>query len=271
MNHGIGIEFLSVFDLPPVEFVKLTASLGCSYISLGLTQMGCQVHDYPAYSLRANKQLRKDLLTAMGDCGVSISLGEGFGIKPNANVADLQADLAIMRELGVRRINTVAMDPDKGRCFDQLDQLVKMARSLEIETTLEWVPGLTIGDLPTALAALDHVASESCRLLVDTMHWFRCGATLEDMAAVDPGRIGYIQICDLPFTPSLSYRDEAMFERRVPGEGDLPLQALFSILPRDIPVGIEIPRRAVAQSGAPPYEYLLPCVQATDRLLSSLT
>jgi sugar phosphate isomerase/epimerase len=270
MNHRIGIEFLSVFDLPPVDFVELTARLGCSYISLGLSQMGCQVHDYPAYSLRDNKQLRKDVVKAMDDCGVSISLGEGFGIKPNADVADLQRDLEIVRELGGRRINTVAIDPDQSCCFDQLARLAEMARSLQMETTLEWVPGLTIGDLPTALAALDHVASEDCRLLVDTMHCFRSGATIEDMAALDPARIGYAQICDVPSVSSLPYMEEAMFDRKVPGEGDLPLQALFGNLPWDIPVGIEIPRRTIAQSGATPYEYLLPCVEATDRILSSL-
>ena len=35
MNR-LGIENISVFGLPPVEFVNLAADLGCRYISTGL-------------------------------------------------------------------------------------------------------------------------------------------------------------------------------------------------------------------------------------------
>jgi hypothetical protein len=35
-TERLGIEFLSVFGLPPVEFVNLAADLGCRYISTGL-------------------------------------------------------------------------------------------------------------------------------------------------------------------------------------------------------------------------------------------
>jgi hypothetical protein len=31
----LGIELLSVFGMPPVDFVNLAASLGCRYISVG--------------------------------------------------------------------------------------------------------------------------------------------------------------------------------------------------------------------------------------------
>ena len=37
--HPLGIEFISVFGLPPVEFVHLAADLGCRHISTAL--VGC--------------------------------------------------------------------------------------------------------------------------------------------------------------------------------------------------------------------------------------
>ena len=61
-----------------------------------------------------------DLLTAMEDRGISISLGEGMVIAPDADVCGLAADLDIMAEIGAAQINTLSFDRDRNRTFDQL-------------------------------------------------------------------------------------------------------------------------------------------------------
>ena len=53
---------------------------------------------------------RREMLAAMHDCDVSISLGEGFLVGPHPT-GDIAADIAIMAELGVRRINTLSREP----------------------------------------------------------------------------------------------------------------------------------------------------------------
>ena len=57
----LGIEQLSVFGLPPVDFVDLAATLGCSCISVGLTGMGYNPHGYPAFSLRDDVSMRREM------------------------------------------------------------------------------------------------------------------------------------------------------------------------------------------------------------------
>jgi hypothetical protein len=112
MNR-LGIENISVFGLPPVEFVNLAADLGCRYISTGLEPIEYNPHGYPRFSLREDTALRREMVAAMRDRGVSISLGEGFTIRPGFDVCKQRAaDLDVMCELGVKRINTVRMDPD---------------------------------------------------------------------------------------------------------------------------------------------------------------
>jgi hypothetical protein len=37
--RAIGIEYINVFGLPPVEFVNLAADLGCAHIGTGLLPM----------------------------------------------------------------------------------------------------------------------------------------------------------------------------------------------------------------------------------------
>jgi hypothetical protein len=48
----------------------------------------------------------------MDDRGVSISLGDGLLIAPGVDVRSYAADLDIMAELRIPRINTVSLEPD---------------------------------------------------------------------------------------------------------------------------------------------------------------
>lgn len=267
----LGIEFLSGFSLPPAQLVNLAADLDCRYISSGVMAAPGSPLDYPAWSLRDNRALRRDLIAALNDRGVSIALGEGFSVRPGLDARDRAGDLEIMCELGVKRINTVAIDPDLSRCFDQFGKLAEMANEVGVETTLEFGPGMTVSDLPTALAALKYVGNPNFRLLIDTMHFIRSGSRIADLATLDPDVIGYIQLCDAPLVASNpSYMDEAMHDRKVPGAGELPLLDLLKVLPRERVIGLEIPQLALAQAGVGPHERLQKCVDAARELLAQL-
>jgi sugar phosphate isomerase/epimerase len=269
--HSIGIEFISVLAMPPDEHVHLAADLGCQHIGLALAPFTPNPHRYRPWSLLTDAALRRATLRALRERGVSISLGEGLLIRPGADVRDCAAELEVMRELGVRRINTVCIEPDRNRLYDQLTMLVDMAAALDMETTLEYVPTLPIADLPMALEVIGQVRRPGLRLLIDTMHFVRAGGRAEDLAALDPALIGYVQVCDVPlaFTPQ-GYGDEAKCERMVPGTGELPLQSIIAALPRDMLLGLEIPMLKAAEAGVDPRTRLGQCVEATRRLLAQV-
>lgn len=268
MNR-LGIEFLSVFDLPPVQFVELAADLGCQHISTGLSQAGFNPHGYPKAVLRDDPALRREMVAAMRDRGVSISLGEGLAIRPGVAARDLAADLELMCELGVKRINTISLDPDMGRTLDEFGKVAEMAAASGMETTTEFAPGLTLCDLPKALAAVRHVNRPDFRLLIDTMHLGRTGSTPADLAAIEPELIGYVQLADAPLKPRFAtYMEEAMYERMAPGDGELPLLDYLAALPRDRVISLEIPLRSEAEAGVGPHERLGRCVAAARALLA---
>ncbi|BBZ39500.1 hypothetical protein MCNS_25630 [Mycobacterium conspicuum] len=226
--------------------------------------------DFPSYSLK-NVALRQNLLAAMDHRGVTISLGDGFLVLPGADMGTFAADLDALAELGVPWINAVSLDPDLDRTFDQFAALAELAAQRHIRTAVEPVPGLTVGDLPTALAALEHVGRPDFRLLIDTMHLVRSGAGPADLAAIDPDLIGYAQLNDTTLAPRLdNYMEEAMFERMVPGEGELPLREILPLLPADVVLEIEVPRRSLALEGVSPIDRVRPCVDAARRLLSEV-
>ena len=268
--NQLGIGFLSVFALPPVDLVDLAADLGCHYISTVVQGQPLVPLDFEPYSLK-DAALRKNLLAAMDHRGVTISLGDGFLVLPGAEMRSFSADLDVLAELGVPWINAVSLDPDLGRTFDQFAALTELAAQRNIRTAVEPVPGLTVGNLPTALAAVEHVGRPDFRLLIDTMHLIRSGSSAADLAAIDPDYIGYAQLNDTTLAPRLdNYMEEAMFERMVPGEGELPLRDILSVLPAGIVIEIEVPRRSLALDGVSPIDRLRPCVDAARQLLSEI-
>ena len=271
MTDRLGIGMLSVFALSPLQLVDVAADLGCRYISTVVQGQPLVPLGFAPYSLKDDVGLRKDLLAAMAHRGVTISLGDGFLVLPGAEMRKFSTDLDVLGELGVPWINTVSLDPDLNRTFDQFAALTELAAQRGIQTAVEPVPGLTIADLPTALAAREHVGRPDFRLLIDTMHLVRSGYGAADLAALDPEYIGYAQLCDTTLRPRIdNYSEEAIFERMVPGAGELPLRDIISALPPDIVIELEIPQRSLALAGVSPVDRLRPCVAAARRLLSEV-
>ncbi|WP_213016694.1 sugar phosphate isomerase/epimerase family protein [Mycobacterium vicinigordonae] len=265
----LAVGFLSVFGLPPVEFVDLAADLGCRHISLFLRGLPLASLGYPRFSLAHDAALRRNLRAALQHRGVTITLGDGFLVLPDSDVASLAIDLDVLAELGAPCINVVSLDPDRARTFDQFAELAGFAAQRSLRTLVEPVPSLTIGDLPTAVAAVRHVGRSDFQLLIDAMHLIRSGSTPGDLAAVDPDYVGYAQINDTTLQPRLpNYMEEAMFERMVPGDGELPLPQILAALPPGLVVEVEVPQRSLALAGISPFDRLAPCIEATRRLLS---
>lgn len=267
--RNLGIEFISVFGLPPVEFVHLAADLGCRHISTALVSVRLESLGYPAFSLRDDAGLRAELRAALDYRGITISLAEGLVIQPNTDVSDLAADLDIVAELGAAQINTLSFDKDRARTFDQLATLTQLAAERGIGTTVEMSPRMTIGDPATVAAAIEHVGGSGLRLTVDTMHWVRSGYGPKELREFGPEKIGYVQLSDTTLRPRLaSYLEEAMYERLAPGDGELPLAELLDVVPADVVVGLEVPMRTLAESGVGSMERLRPCVDAARELLT---
>src|ERR1700754_2240562 len=110
----LGIENLSVFGLPPVEYVNLAADLGCSHISTGLSPVNINPHGYAGFDLRQDAALRREMRAAMHDRGVSISNAEGLTVRPNVEARDRVAELDAFADLEAKRLNVVSLDPDMG-------------------------------------------------------------------------------------------------------------------------------------------------------------
>jgi hypothetical protein len=63
--------------------------------------------------------------------------------------------------------------------------------------------------------------------------------------------------------------DEALHERRAPGDGDLPLAEFLRHVPDGVVVGLEVPIRSEAEAGIGPHARMERCVRQARALLDN--
>lgn len=267
----VGIEFISVIGMPPPDFVRFADAMGVGHIGLALAPiLQANPHGYPAWSLRDEPALLRETLAALRDTGVGVSVGEGFLGWPGTAVADFAADLDIMAEMGAGCVNILALDPDPAACIAQFAQFAELASSRGLKSVTEYLPGFAIGDFAAASDAVRQIGNPDFSILVDTMHYFRSGSTVAEIATAAPELTGYIQLCDVPIVSTYGdYGYEAQFHRLAPGEGELPLGAFLAAAPKAPIVGLEVPRLDLAEAGVGPAERIGPAIAAARALLAA--
>ena len=165
-----------------------------------------------------------------------------------------------MARLGIELLSVFGMPPTEH---------VKLAADLgcgHISMALTQLPFNPHGYAPWSLRDDASLRRE----MKAAMHFFRSGGNASDLTALDPQLIGYVQLCDVPLQPiEQDYMKEAMFGRMAPGTGELPLAQFVRALPRDVPIGLEVPMLVMAEAGVTPYDRLRPAVVTTRALLRS--
>ena len=194
----LALEFISALGMPPAEYVELAAQLGIARIGIAPSPIAANPHGYPAWDLRDDPALLRDTKAALAANGVTISLGEGFLIMPGMEIAGAQATMDMMAELGAPLVNTIVMELDRPRAFDQFAHYAAMASERGMLACFEFMPMMWPINMAEAAAFVAGSGAANARVLVDAMHFYRSGSTIADLAAIDPACIGYVQLCDVP-------------------------------------------------------------------------
>ena len=264
----VGLEYLSVFGMPLTDYVALAVRLGYDFVSVNYRGAANAPSGAAVEALKESRQARQQFASALADTGMRLELVEGFAITSATTVADYAPDLDTVAQLGARSLCAVSLDKDIARTNEQFSALAEMAAMRDLLVTTEAGAGV-MRNFGTACATWRDVAHTNFKLLIDAMHFFRSGATVQDLASVPPEAIGHVQLCDVPMPAVLgSYMEEALFERRCPGDGDLPLRDFLAAMPGSVPVGLEVP----IQSASDDLEGLLrKCLSRTRALLGPIS
>lgn len=260
-----GLEHLTLLDVPPPELVTVAASAGFDAVGLRISPAVDGERPWP---VSPGSPMLAETVRRCADTGIRVLDVEAVRLGPVP--ADYAAALESAAALGARFVNAICDDPDHGRLADSFAALTAAAAGYGIRAVVEFMAYRSVRTLAEAVAIADR--SGGGGVLVDALHVQRCGVGLAELRRVDPGLIGYVQLCDAPLTApeagpaSADAVREARAARLLPGEGELPLRELLAALPDRIPVAVEAPGRA---DGVGPAEYAARARRALDAVLVS--
>lgn len=237
----LGLAHFTVLEVPPPQLVGLAARTG--YASIGLRQIQ-GAPGTPFYAIPAGSAEMAEMRRRLAGEGIRVHDVEIATITPDFAPASLAPVLESSAELGAGHLSVCADDPDRTRLVDRFSALCDLAAGFDMGVDLEWMGWRTVRTLADALDVVTRAGRPNGRILVDALHLARNGGTPADIAAVTPGLIRSVQLCDAgPAAPATTddVIREARSGRLPPGEGVLPLAALLAALPAGTNLSLEVP------------------------------
>ncbi len=238
-DKPLSLAHLSELDVPPAELIELAARAGFASVGLRTTAAVPGGVEYPLRSAAAQVELRR----RMAATGVSVLYIEMVSLSEATEVAAYRPMLETGAAIGATRMAVAGDSPDLTIVAERMAAMCDLAREYGIAVDLEFMPFRPVRSFADAAEVVRLAGRPNAHILIDALHVFRSGSSLEEIAKADPRMLGTFQICDAPIEapPPDQLVIEARTRRLLPGHGGLPLRALIEALPADIPVGVEVP------------------------------
>lgn len=250
MVQTLGIDNLTAARMLPPDIIRAAAAADVHSVGLWLAPfLGGPAQERP---ILTDKAMRDLTTQALRDHGVTCHLTSGWLLAPDSTVEDYRRKLDVSAELGARYLCIVSRDPDMLRATDNAAALCDLAAAADMLVALEFSPNTEIAALGDAVRFIETVSHEQMKLVIDALHLERTGGTAAEVAALPPGLLAFMQICDGPrgWFGRDAYRHESIFERMLPGQGEFPLQALLDAMPQeDFLVTAEVPLQRLEELG----------------------
>lgn len=263
----ISLAYFTSVPLSPPDAIRLAADLG--YDAVGLRALPASPGGVFS-PLIEDKALRAETRRAIA-AGVPV-----FDVEIVRLGADFAADrllpfLELCGELGARAVLVAGDDADEARLTASFAAFCEAAAPFGLTGDLEFMPWTRVPDASSALRIVTAANQKNGRILVDALHAGRSRTSLADIAAIPEGLLSYAQICDAP--GEIPATDEGLIHtareaRLLPGEGGIDLVGIFTQLPQDLPISVEIPnlqRSPVLGVG----EWARQALQATRKTLAA--
>jgi len=237
----LGLGHFTFLDLPPQELVRLAARTGYSAVGLRLHPAA---PGGLAYVLPPGSREMREMQAVLRDKGVSVYDIETVVVNAAFDPEALKPVFASSAELGAKRLNICADDPDRGRLVANYAQLCELAADHGMGVDVECMKWRVIDTLGKCVEIVEASGMANAGVLVDALHLARCGGTPDDVAKIPPHLIPSAQLCDAPAAAPVGTEAtvaEARAGRLPPGRGGLPLKALIAALPEQVIYSVEIP------------------------------
>ncbi|QSE79366.1 sugar phosphate isomerase/epimerase family protein [Rhodococcus koreensis] len=248
MTAPLGLAALTVLDTAPLEQVDLAEKHGFDTIGIRLLPAAPGTTAYPLHedpaALDALVRRLEDSPIEVFDLEI-IRLGADFDEKDYVPLLEAGA------RLGARAVLVGGDDRDRARLTDSYARLAALCSNYGIVASLEFMPWTAVPDATAAVEIVSQADGPARSVLVDALHVGRSSTTAADLTAIPREWLHYAQMCDgsVPApTEDAELIRQAREERLVPGAGGIPLADIWSTLPADLPVSVELPNEPLRRS-----------------------
>lgn len=246
MQRKYSLSFLTVADVSPVEAVKIAAQCGYAAVGLRLLPAAPNEADYP---ILTQSQLIRETRAVLQDTGVRVADVEIVRITPDFDSKKYLQFLDVAQQLGAQHILVAGNDPEQARLTQHFTEFCELSKHYGLSCDLEFMPWTYVKNLAQAEQIVSASGQDNAAILIDALHFARSDSTFEQVKALSPARLSYVQLCDAlaEYDPS----DEGLIKiargnRLVPGQGELDLVGLIRALPENLMFAVEVPNQALA-------------------------
>lgn len=236
----LGVAHFSSIALTPKEFAVKAARAG--FASIGL-RLHPAFPGAPFYELPVGSQSAQEFKTVADSEGIKVFDIEFFVIDESFVAASHEATVAAAANIGARRLSVCGDDRDGGRLARNLSEFCALAARYGMSVDIENMGWRTVRTFGDSVAVVNSCGAENAGALVDGIHFFRNGASLDELRG-NAGKVKHVQLCDVrgpaPKTSDAMIA-EARSGRLAPGEGELPLKDLWAATEYGAAISVEVP------------------------------
>jgi sugar phosphate isomerase/epimerase len=240
----LSLSPLTVLPCSPLE--QIDAAVQAGFDAVGLRLFPVTAADIDIMSDMATQHAVEERIV---EAGLKVLDIEVVRATPQTDVDSIIPALKFASRLGARWLAVTAAslesyDPaDEPLVVRCLADICRVAEHNNMRVALEFMAFRGIQSLDDAMRIVEAVGHPALGVTIDALHFFRSGGTTAALADIDPQLLSCVQLSDAPRAVPADLVNEARQNRLYPGEGQLPLFDLMSVLPRELAVAVEVPTR----------------------------
>ena len=222
MANRLSLAPLTIKEAGPLELIDAAKAGGFDAVTLrAIGAPGVE----PVPPLAGDRATIAAIRRRVADTGVGIFSASGIWLTADFAVGQVESALATAAELGALHFLAVGFDSDWPRLVANFAALCEAAARYRLGIALEFMPYIPVRTVGDGARLIREAGQANAGLVIDTLHLARSDGTPADVAAVEPGRISYVQLCDAPRVrpATMERREESLNHRLYPGDGELPL------------------------------------------------
>jgi sugar phosphate isomerase/epimerase len=228
-------------DTPPLDYLEAAIDAGYDTIGLRLVRSP----GLPFRQVLGDEPLIRELKRRIADAPLTVLDIFSFYLQPATRLDAYTPALELGAELGARYVLVMGDDPDRARLVNNFGAFCARAASCGLTAAIEFAPTRSLATLGQSVELIAETGVPNAVICLDPLNLARCGDGAAAVRAVDPRMFPYAQLTDGvlgPGEPDLSLLGRmAPAQRRLLGQGTLPLAEILDALPADLPLSIELP------------------------------